>query len=119
MGRTILFVYGTLKRGLRNHRLIGDQEFLGEAFTEPRYRMIDLGQYPGLVVDEANGLAIRGELWSVSECCLDELDDFEEVPGPFIRAEVRIAGQKQPAQAYFLNRPIPEGAATGNEWPLT
>jgi len=119
MGRTILFVYGTLKRGLRNNRLIGDQEFLGEALTESRYRVIDLGPHPGLVADEENGLAVRGELWAVSECCLGELDAFEEVPGPFIRAEVKVVGQEQPAQAYFWNRPIPEGVATGSEWPLT
>ena len=83
MGKTILFVYGTLKRGLRNHRLIADQEFLGEAVTAPRYRVIDLGLHPGLVTDESNGLAVKGELWAVSDCCLAELDDFEEVPGLF------------------------------------
>jgi gamma-glutamylaminecyclotransferase len=118
MGRTILFVYGTLKRGLRNNHLIADQEFLGEFQTEPRYRVIDLGPHPGLVVDEANGLAVGGELWSVSEDCLGELDAFEEVPGPFIRTEVKIAGRVQSAQAYFWNCPIPEGATTGNEWPM-
>lgn len=118
MGRTIIFVYGTLKRGLRNNRLIADQEFLGEALTEPRYRVIDLGPHPGLVADGANGLAVRGELWSVSDCCLAELDEFEEVPGPFIRGEVQIAGRQESAQAYIWNRPIPEGAATGSEWPF-
>jgi gamma-glutamylaminecyclotransferase len=117
MGRTVLFVYGTLKRGLGNHRLIADQEFLGEALTESCYRVIDLGQHPGLVVDEGNGLAVRGELWSIGECCLHELDEFEEVPGPFIRTEVKIAGRQEAAQAYFWNRPIPVGASTGCEWP--
>jgi len=118
MERTILFVYGTLKRGLRNNHLIADQEFLGEALTEPHYRVIDLGPHPGLVMDGANGLAVRGELWSLSECCLVELDAFEEVPGPFIRTEVKIAGRDQAAQAYFWNCPIPAGAATGSEWPM-
>src|SRR5262245_38690497 len=115
---TILFVYGTLKRGQRNHRLVADQEFLGEALTEPRYRVFDLGPHPGLVADEANGLAVRGELWAVSDCCLGELDDFEEVPGPFVRAAVRIAGRAGEVQAYFWNRPAPEGAPAGCEWPL-
>jgi gamma-glutamylaminecyclotransferase len=118
MGRTILFVYGTLKRGLRNNHLIADQEFLGEFLTEPRYRVIDLGPHPGLVVDEVNGLAVRGELWSLSEVSLGELDAFEEVPGPFIRTEVKIAGREDAAQAYFWNCPIPEGAKTGDAWPL-
>jgi gamma-glutamylaminecyclotransferase len=115
---TILFVYGTLKRGLQNHHLLADQEFISEVVTEPRYRVIDLGPHPGLIVDETNGLAVKGELWAVSDCCLGELDDFEEVPGPFIRAGVRIAGRAEVAQAYFWNKPVPEGAANGNEWPL-
>jgi gamma-glutamylaminecyclotransferase len=73
----LLFVYGTLKTGERNHRLIADQWYVGPAATEPRYRLIDLGPYPGLIRDDADGLAVRGELWDVSRCCLLELDDFE------------------------------------------
>jgi gamma-glutamylaminecyclotransferase len=115
--KTILFVYGTLKRGLRNHRLIADQEFLGEAVTEPRYRVFDLGPYPGLVTDEANGLAVRGELWAVSDCCLAELDDFEEESHTFRRGPVALAGARE-VQAYFWNRPVPAGAPGGAEWPL-
>src|SRR5580692_5776858 len=118
MGKTILFVYGTLKRGLRNNHLIADQEFLGEVQTEPLYRVIDLGPHPGLVVDKVNGLAVRGELWVLSESSLKDLDAFEEVPGPFIRTEIRIAGREEPAQAYFWNCPIPEGVASGSEGPL-
>jgi gamma-glutamylaminecyclotransferase len=116
-GPTVLFVYGTLKRGLRNHRLIADQQFLGDAVTEPRYRVIDLGEHPGLVIDSVNGLAVRGELWAVNDCCLAELDEFEEVPGPFIRETVAIEGREEEIFAYVWNRPVPEGAASGGEWP--
>ena len=118
MGTTRLFVYGTLKRGLRNHHMIAAQEYLGEALTEPKYRVIDLGPHPGLIVDETNGLSVRGELWLIGDACLGELDAFEEVPGPFIRAEVRLQGIAEPAHAYLWNRPIPEGSATGSEWPM-
>jgi gamma-glutamylaminecyclotransferase len=116
--KTLLFVYGTLKRGLRNHRLLADQEFLGEAVTEPRYRVVDLGPHPGLISDGVAGLAVKGELWAVSPCCLAELDDFEEVPGPFVRDPVAVAGRAGVVFAYFLNTPVPPGAATGAEWPL-
>ena len=115
---TVLFVYGTLKRGQRNHRLIADQTFLGEAETEPRYRVFDLGPYPGLVADPENGVAVRGELWAVVECCLAELDDFEEVPGLFVREPVAVAGQDGIVLAYFWNRPVPAGARSGSEWPF-
>jgi gamma-glutamylaminecyclotransferase len=117
MGKTILFVYGTLKRGGRNHRLIADQRFLGEAVTAPRYRLYDLGSHPGMVAD-AGGLAVRGELWEVNGCVLLELDDFEEVPDLFVRGPVEMVGLDGMVEAYFYNRPIPDGAGAGAEWPF-
>jgi len=115
--RTILFVYGTLKRGERNFRLLADQEFICEVTTAPRYRVADLGPYPGLIRDDANGLAIHGELFAVSDCCLAELDDFEGVAGPFVREPIEVAGHEL-VWAYYLNTPMPEGAKSGDRWPL-
>lgn len=46
--RALLFIYGSLKRGQLNHRVIADQEYRGDARTEPRYRVISLGKYGGL-----------------------------------------------------------------------
>ena len=112
---TLLFVYGTLKRGLLNHRLIADQEFLGESLTEPRYRVIDLGAHPGLIEDDFAGLAVKGEVWVVSACCLAELDDFEEVPGPFVREPVEIQGRSDEVFAYYWNHAVPTGAASGDQ----
>ena len=115
--KTLLFVYGTLKRGLRNHRLLADHEFRGEATTAARYRVIDLGAHPGLVRDSANGLAVRGEVFAVSECALAELDDFEEVPGPFVRELIDVPGFES-VWAYFMNTPVTPTAPTGDRWPL-
>ncbi|HEY1188155.1 MAG TPA: gamma-glutamylcyclotransferase family protein [Gemmata sp.] len=114
---TALFVYGTLKHSERNHRLLADQTFIAEVTTAPRYRVVDLGPHPGLVCDDANGLAVHGELFAVSERCLAELDDFEGVPGPFLRARIEIEGQGE-VWAYFMNTPVPPGAKTGDRWPL-
>ena len=49
----------------------------------------------------------------MSDECLAKLDEFEEVPGPFIRAPVEIEGWGEEVYAYFWNR----AAACGNaEW---
>ncbi len=115
--KTLLFVYGTLKRGGRNYFRLADQEFVGEVVTMPLYRVIDLGPHPGLIYDVANGLAIRGELFLVTDRCLAELDAFEEVPGPFVRQPIAVEGYEM-VWAYYMNTPPPEGAKCGDRWPL-
>jgi gamma-glutamylaminecyclotransferase len=114
---TVLFVYGSLKRGHRNHRLLADQQFLGAAVTEPRYRLVDLGTYPGMI-DDPQGVSVTGELWAVGECALAELDDFECADAPYYRAPVAVAGRTEPAEAYFFRGITLPGARTGATWPF-
>ena len=117
MANTILFLYGSLKFGGENHRLVADQAYLGPAVTVPRYRVVSLGRYPGLVEDAANGLAVRGELWRVSRCCLLELDDFEGREGAWTRRPGAVAGAEG-VEAYFYDGLVPDGAASGAGWPF-
>ena len=117
MATTLLFVYGTLKRGQRNYFRIADQEFLGEVVTAPGYRVFDLGPHPGLVRDAVSGLAVRGELFAVSDRCLAELDAFEEVPTWFVRDLIEVDGHEQ-VWAYYVSAAPPEGAKSGDRWPL-
>ncbi len=72
MGKTILFLYGTLKRGQKNHHFLAGQEFLGEVATMPLYRLYGLGWHPGMVRDPDNGLDVAGELWGRRRCNLSE-----------------------------------------------
>jgi gamma-glutamylaminecyclotransferase len=72
-----LFVYGTLKRGHSRSPLLRDEHFIGPAKTVPRYRLVDCGQFPGLVSRPEDGLSVEGELWQVSDACLARLDEIE------------------------------------------
>jgi gamma-glutamylaminecyclotransferase len=118
LSKTILFLYGTLKRGHKNHYLLSGQRSLGEAATEPRYRLYDLGPYPGLVEGAASGLAVTGELWEVDAVCLANLDEFEGVPALYVREQVAMQGVAGPVQTYLYNRAIPSGTRSGSSWPL-
>lgn len=75
-----VFVYGTLKQGGCRHHFIAQEAFLGMATTEPIYRLYDLGDYPGLVHRE-HGSNVKGELYEVSDECLEQLDVVEGVAG--------------------------------------
>jgi gamma-glutamylaminecyclotransferase len=95
-----LFLYGTLKRGGSNHRLMAGQRYVGPAATAPLYRLFDLGPFPGLIEDGA-GRSVRGELWDVTPECLGALDRFEGIDvGLFRRGAIELADGKQ-VQGYF------------------
>ena len=95
---TVLFVYGTLMRGFRNHSRLGNSRFLGPARTQPGYRLIDLGRFPGLL--PGNGV-VSGELYEVDHRVLECLDEFEGIPTLFDRREIGLDDGRK-AEAYFF-----------------
>ncbi|HEY0236084.1 MAG TPA: gamma-glutamylcyclotransferase family protein [Afipia sp.] len=73
-----VFVYGSLKRGLENHHLLGTAEFAGKAVTAAPFRMMD-GPYPVLREGDDRGRKVSGELYKVDDRTLEVLDDLEGV----------------------------------------
>ena len=102
---TRLFVYGTLKRGRRNHLLLAAQHFLGPARTAPGFRLYDLGRYPGMVADTA-GNAVTGELWLVSDECLAALDAFEGTDTGLYRRMMVTLEDGTTAACYLYAGPV-------------
>jgi len=71
-----VFVYGSLLKGLGNHRLLADSTFLGEDNTKPEFLMVDLGWFPG-IIEDIDGVSIKGEVYEVSNDTLSWLDSLE------------------------------------------
>jgi gamma-glutamylaminecyclotransferase len=113
----LLFVYGTLMRGGRNHGALAAQRFLREAQTRPKYRLLDLGAYPGLVPAETDGRAIRGELYEVERRQIAELDRIEGAPAMYRLERVEIEDEADPVSAYIYRRES-EGlpVVAGDRW---
>jgi len=76
----LLFVYGTLKRGERNHPLLMDEKYLGDTGTSPNYLLVDLGRYPGMVKKPHGGFSVQGELFEIPYKLIVELDKIEDAP---------------------------------------
>ena len=98
----LLFVYGSLMRGEANHHLLGvgaGGAFGGEARTAPRFALVDLGPYPGMIAGGRRSVA--GELYQVTAAVLAGLDDFEGHPAYFRRTPIRLADGRA-AEAYLL-----------------
>lgn len=86
-----VFVYGTLKSGHGNNRLLRWSKFKGVATTENQYVLLDLG-IPFLIhgseVENTELLHhVRGELWKLEdEYDLAALDSLESHPNWYYRS---------------------------------
>lgn len=117
--KTLVFVYGTLKRGGDNHGWIQQQQFVAEAHTQPLYRMYDLGGYPGMVRVPNQGLSIEGEVWEVDEAGLAKLDILEDIEGgEYERVPVPLLGgfAERYVEGYIYLRSTEGRRDVGNCW---
>ena len=74
-----VFVYGTLKRGLYNHRLLTQAKYLGEGVLHD-YGVFNMPVgYPG--IKEAKGKHVIGEVYEVTDNELRMLDRLEGYSG--------------------------------------
>ena len=115
----LLFVYGTLKRGHSNHGYLRGQQFLSMAMTQPRYRLHDLGGYPGMVLNERDGISIHGEIWDVDAECLARLDELEDIDGgEYVRELTPLLPphDQSPIEGYRYLRDVSEAPDIGGSW---
>ena len=66
-------VYGSLRQGFGNHRILGDSKLLGNEWI-PGFEMFQLGSYPGIRKGESS---ILTEVYEVSGETLERLDTLE------------------------------------------
>jgi len=65
---TLLFVNGTLMRGLKLNPNLGGATFLGEFRTAPRYRIFSIGDiHPGMFEATEGGVSVPGELYELPD----------------------------------------------------
>jgi gamma-glutamylaminecyclotransferase len=96
-----VFVYGTLLRGECNHRLLARARFVGEAVTEARFELVDLGAYPAMCA--GGTMAVRGECYCVDARTLARLDRLEGHPDYYERVEIRLATGRE-VETYVMPR---------------
>lgn len=90
-----LFVNGTLMRGLALHDNLEGAEFLGEAATEPVYRMYSIGDlHPGMFEVNHAGVSVKGELYLVPDDVWARIEAGE--PPNLYRGEVKLADGRRP-----------------------
>ena len=111
---TLLFVYGTLKRGGANHARLQGARWLGRVWLEGA-SLYDLGPFPMAIAAEGR---VAGELYAIGWALLPELDAFEGCPRLYQRHWLAVADGRR-AWVYLgqlrqvrHSRRLPQG-----EWP--
>lgn len=108
-----VFVYGTLKRGYRNHYLLEGKE------GKPAYAIgMDMYEGPGFPFAKEGGGIIKGELYEVERNTLERLDRLEGHPFFYRRKikEVVCDGKKQKAYVYLYDKVHTERKIPSGEW---
>lgn len=104
------FVYGTLKRGYGNNRILQQSstaQFIEEGVTAPEFNLYHLGGFPG--VTENGETAIHGEIWSVQDSetkrRLDMLEGYrkDDPTGGLYNKKTIEINDKQ-VTIYLINR---------------
>jgi gamma-glutamylcyclotransferase (GGCT)/AIG2-like uncharacterized protein YtfP len=108
---SVLFVYGSLKRGQPNHAELRGARFLRAARTARAFALRELAGFPALVPGER---AVSGELYAVASADLPLLDDFEG--DAYLRGAVRLADGVT-AIAYLARSPHAGAPWPRDEWP--
>ena len=104
------FVYGTLKRGYGNNRILqmsSTAQFVEEGITSPDFNLFNLGSFPG--VTEHGKTAVHGEIWSVSDTTtknrLDMLEGYrkDDPTNGLYNKKTILVNDKQ-VNIYLINR---------------
>ena len=79
-------VYGSLKHGHGNNRLLSESEFKGRGVTLPEYTMYSMGGFP--CITEGGDTPIHIEVYEVDDRTFERLDFLEGYPRFYNRKEI-------------------------------
>ena len=86
----VLFVNGTLMRGLALHHNLDGAEFLEACRTAPCYRVYSIDDvHPGMFEVDSGGVAVEGELYRVPDAVLARVEAGE--PAGLYRGSVNLS----------------------------
>lgn len=112
-----VFVYGTLKKGLHNHRLLQEAEFVGTGEAPGVVYKTKTHGYPFAKPSDDVDCWIKGEVYRVTDDDLRRLDSLEGHPRFYERSLV-VLRSGEVAGIYYYHHRIREEhtACQDGEW---
>lgn len=84
-----LFVYGSLLSGLYNWSwALKHSNLLGKTTIEGNYTMVDLNNFPGVIIDDSNYSIIHGEVYEVDDHTYNKIEALEGYPVFYNRVKI-------------------------------
>lgn len=96
----LLFAYGSLMKGERQHGELAEGTCLGMARTRDRFRLVDLGLYPAMI--DSPDMQIDGELYTIPRKLLIRLDGVKELGRLFHRVTIALESGEE-AETYMMH----------------
>lgn len=108
----LVAVYGSLRAGLHNHRVLGDAPYVTMGSVKG-FTMHSLGAYPALVRGDGEAVV---ELYDVA--CMKALDTLEGFPTYYTRKQVKVDTPDGAVMAwvYYMKRKLTDHVVEGGDW---
>lgn len=106
--RTLVFVYGTLKRGHYNNKILGsDAKFISKSLTKESFVLTSCG-FPYMYRDSDDvQLPVLGEVWDINIDRLEQLDLLEGVSSKhYNRERIVVHTHNMEPWAYITTKSI-------------
>jgi len=85
--KLLIAVYGSLRKGMGNHRLLETSKLLSTETIQDNFRMVDMGSYPGLIKsEEVNDIVV--EIYEVTPDTYKRIEWLESYPSFYDRRNV-------------------------------
>ena len=110
----LVAVYGSLRAGLHNHVVLGDNPYVSMGITKG-WKMHSLGAYPALTrSDKADEVVV--ELYQVGN--MDKLDHLEGYPKYYTRKQVKVETPTGAVLAwvYYMKGELTDPVVVGGDW---
>jgi gamma-glutamylaminecyclotransferase len=106
-----VFVFGTLKQGFPNSSTNNGSRVAGEFLTINRYPLYLVGERfsPWLVLSEGEGFQVRGQVFTVDEATLGDMDCLERIhkTDGYRRVQVQVFSEstREEMQVFVYAKP--------------
>ena len=102
-----LFVYGTLRKGHKNHHIIDSLEYLGNYITKNNYyynKMKDIVyKTDNNIENETEYTQITGELYKIPDkSFISYIDNFEKHPNYFYRENIYVLDKNNKTELSYI-----------------